>query len=80
MIVCVETASWVNAAPMVAVAGFDVAVTVVVACAITGVLLGAIVFVTAAVSVCACRRDLWVNPAWMVTACCVPCAAAVETF
>ena len=49
MIVWVEFAIWVKAAPSVAVAGLDVAVSVAVAWAITGVLVGGTVFVTAAV-------------------------------
>ena len=49
MIVCVELAIWVKAAPRVAVAGLDVAVSVAVACAITGVFVGGTVLVTAAV-------------------------------
>ena len=51
MIVCVETAIWVKAAATVTVAGLDVAVNVAVASAITGVLVGGTVFVTAAVCV-----------------------------
>ena len=51
-VVCVEAveaaAIWVNAAPTVAVAGFCVGEAVMVAWAITGVLVGATVFVTPA--------------------------------
>ena len=54
IMVCVETAIWVKAAPTVAVAGFDVAVNVAVASAITGVFVGGTVFVTAAVWVRFC--------------------------
>jgi hypothetical protein len=45
MIVCVETAIWVKAAPTVAVAALAVGLGVRVASAITGVLVGGTVFV-----------------------------------
>ena len=66
-IVCVELAIWVKAAPRVAVAGLDVAVSVAVACAMTGVLVGGTVFVTAAVCVRAWASAVCVNPAWIVS-------------
>jgi hypothetical protein len=49
MMVCVEAAICVKAAPTVAVAGSGVMVAVAVAAAMTGVLVGGIVGVTAAV-------------------------------
>ena len=51
MIVCVELASWVKAAATVTVAGAGEAVNVDVASAMTGVLVGGTVLVTAAVCV-----------------------------
>ena len=51
MTVCVETASCVNAAATVAVAGSGVGESVAVAWATTGVFVGGSVEVTAAVSV-----------------------------
>jgi len=72
MIVCVEFAIWVKAAPKVTVAGLAVAVNVDVASAITGVLVGGTVLVIAvamAVCVSACERAAWVTPAWIVTCC-----------
>lgn len=53
MIVCVETAICVKAAPTVAVAGFAVALIVALACATTGVFVGGTVEVTPDVAVSA---------------------------
>ena len=52
-----------KAAPTVAVAGFCVAVKVTVGWAITGVLVGGTVFVTAAVNVKFCATAVCVYPA-----------------
>ena len=69
-VVCVEAveaaAIWVNAAPTVAVAGFEVGEAVTVAWAITGVFVGATVFVTAAAWVSAWLSAFCVSPAAMV--------------
>ena len=73
IIVCVEMAICVNAAPTVAVAGFCVADVVGVAWAMTGVSVGSGVFVTPAVWVRATTAAVCVNPTWMVAACSVAC-------
>ena len=69
-VVCVEAveaaAIWVNAAPTVAVAGFEVGETVAVAWAMTGVFVGGSVAVTAAAWVNAWLSAFWVKPAAIV--------------
>ena len=69
MIVCVDTAICVKAAPTVAVAGFGVGLSVAVGWAITGVVVGGSVEVAAEVWVKAAACAVCVNPAAMTVSC-----------